>query len=188
MLRVPRDINLDSSIKSVPMSGESPKADNPLTPNTEKSMLGSSKPPSLGGAQTPPSTGGAPSSFDQASPSSSPVGASSSSKPTESPKTSPPSPQSHGLRSAGEYPLGGNSFIPHLEKQPRQYSWVDESLTDNPEFVKARFHIGRFITVVVGIKADQANMKVLYSNLEFALTCLNVSTFQFPHYTILSWF
>jgi hypothetical protein len=53
MLRVPRDINLDSSIKSVPMSGESPKADKPLTPNTEKSMLGSSKPPSLGGAQTP---------------------------------------------------------------------------------------------------------------------------------------
>jgi hypothetical protein len=63
------------------------------------------------------------------------------------------------------------------EKQPQQYSWVVESLADNPKFIKVRFRIGRFITVVVDTKADQANIKVLYLNLESASTYLKVSIF-----------
>jgi hypothetical protein len=63
------------------------------------------------------------------------------------------------------------------EKQPQQYSWVVESLADNPKFIKVRFRIGRFITVVVDTKADQANIKALYLNLESASTYLKVSIF-----------
>jgi hypothetical protein len=116
--RVPRDINPDSSTKSVPMNGQSPKADKPPTPNIEKSMPESLNPPSLGGAQNSPRAGGTPSSSAQASPSSGLAGAFSGSRPAESPKTSPPGPQSYGLRSANGYPLGGDSFVPHPEKQP----------------------------------------------------------------------
>jgi hypothetical protein len=36
--RVPRDINPDSSAQDVRASGESPKVDKPLTPNTKKTM------------------------------------------------------------------------------------------------------------------------------------------------------
>jgi hypothetical protein len=63
------------------------------------------------------------------------------------------------------------------EKQPQQYSWVVESLADNPKFIKVRFRISRFITVVVDTKADQANIKALYLNLESASTYLKVSIF-----------
>jgi hypothetical protein len=177
LCRVPQDINPDSSTKSVPTSGESPKTNKPPTPNTEKTVLGSSKPPSLGGTQNSPGAGGAPSSFAQSAPSPSPTGASSSSKMAKSPKTSPPSPQSYGLGSVGGYPLGCDSSVPCPEKQPWQYSRIAESLANNPEFIKAGFHIDRFITTAVDTEADRANIKALYSNLESASTCLNVSIF-----------
>jgi hypothetical protein len=62
--RVPRDINLDPSMQSFPKSGESPKADKPSSPNTEKSVPGSSKPLGPGGTQSSPGAGGAPSPSD----------------------------------------------------------------------------------------------------------------------------
>jgi hypothetical protein len=52
---------------------------------------------------------------------------------------------------------------------------VAKSLADNPEFTKAGFHIGRFVTATIDTKVDRANIKALYSNLEFALTCIIVS-------------
>jgi hypothetical protein len=98
LCRVPQDMNPDSSMKSVPMSGESPKVDKPPTPDTKMSVLGSSKPPSPGGARNSPGAGGAHSSFTKVAPSSGPVGASSGSRPDESPETSPscPSPMDSG--------------------------------------------------------------------------------------------
>jgi hypothetical protein len=42
-------------------------------------------------------------------------------------------------------PLGGDSR-------------VVESLADDPEFIKARFHIGRFITTAIDTEVDQANI------------------------------
>jgi hypothetical protein len=44
--------------------------------------------------------------------------------------------------------------MPQSEKQPREYSQVAESLWDNPEFVKAGFHDGCFITVAIDTEAD----------------------------------
>jgi hypothetical protein len=67
--------------------------------------------------------------------------------------------------------------MPHSEEQPQQYSRVAESLADNREFIKFRFHIDRFITAVVDTKVNQVNIRVLYSDLESASTRLNVSIF-----------
>jgi hypothetical protein len=177
LCRVPQDINPDSSTKSVPMSGESLKSNKPPTPKTEKTMLGSSKPLSSGGAQNSPGVGGAPSPSAQAAPSPSPVGTAFGSRTTESPKTSTPISRSYGLGSSSGYPLGGDSSVPHPKRQPRQYSWVVESLADNPAFIKAEFHISRFVTAAIDTEVNQANIKELYSNLKSALTCLNVCIF-----------
>jgi hypothetical protein len=67
------------------------------------------------------------------------------------------------------------SSIPQSEKQPRQYLCVAESFWDNSEFVQAGFHIGRFVTVDVDPKADQENIKALYSNLESTSAQIYVS-------------
>jgi hypothetical protein len=63
-----------------------------------------------------------------------------------------------------------HSSVPHSEEQPWKYSRVAESLADNPEFIKVGFHIGRFIIAAVDTKADRANTKMLYSDLESAST------------------
>jgi hypothetical protein len=112
-------MNPDSSTKSVPTSGESPKVDKPSTPDTKMPVLGSSKPPSSGGARNSPGAGGAHSSFPIAAPSLGPTGASSGSRLDEPPKTSPPCPWSYGLGSTGGYPHGGDSSMPRPEKQPQ---------------------------------------------------------------------
>jgi hypothetical protein len=51
--------------------------------------------------------------------------------------------------------------MPQSIKQLRQYSQVAKSLWDNPEFIKAGFHIIRFVTAAVNTKADRENIKVL---------------------------
>jgi hypothetical protein len=62
--------------------------------------------------------------------------------------------------------------MPHPEKQPQQYSRVTESLADNPVFIKAKFHISRFITVAIDTEADQVNIKALYLKHE---VCFDLS-------------
>jgi hypothetical protein len=47
LCRVPQDIHLDSTTKSVPIGGKSPKEDKPSSSQDEKSMLESLKPASL---------------------------------------------------------------------------------------------------------------------------------------------
>jgi hypothetical protein len=136
------------------VDGESPKADKPPTPNTEKIVSGSLKPLSPGGAQSSPGAGGASSSSAKTASSLKSACATSNPRPVEYPKTSPPNPWSYGLRSTGEFPLGGDSSVPHSEEQPRQYSPVAESLADNPEFIKLEIHIRRFITVVVDTEVN----------------------------------
>jgi hypothetical protein len=65
--------------------------------------------------------------------------------------------------------------MPRLVKQLQQHSRVAEFLTNNPKFIKVRFHIDWFIIAAIDIEADRANIKALYSDLEFASTHLNVS-------------
>jgi hypothetical protein len=65
--------------------------------------------------------------------------------------------------------------MPRSENPSRQYSWVAESLANDLEFIKARFHIGRFITVAVDTKDDHVNIEALYTDLESASAQINVS-------------
>jgi hypothetical protein len=97
--------------------------------------------------------------------------------PVKSPKTSPLSPSSNGLASVGGFPLGGDSSRPHSKKPPWQYSRVAESLANDPEFIKARIRIDRFITTVVDTKADNTNIEALCTDLESTTTQINISTF-----------
>jgi hypothetical protein len=46
----------------------------------------------------------------------------------------------------------------------RTYSQVEESLANDLEFIKARFHIGRFITTVVDTEEDCVKMDTLYND------------------------
>jgi hypothetical protein len=51
------------------------------------------------------------------------------------------------------------------------------SLANDPEFIKARFHIDRFIIITVDTEADRANIEVLYIDLKSTLTRINVIIF-----------
>jgi hypothetical protein len=185
---VTKDINPDSSTKSASVDGESSKVNKPLTPNTKETVSESPKPSNPGGAHSSPGIGGAPSSSARAALSPNPAGGSSGPEPAESPKTFPTSPRSYGLGTASGYQPNEGSFVPRLKKQSRQYSRVAESLFDNPEFIQAGFHNGRFITTAVDIEADEANIKALYSDLKSALTHLNVSVTYLLHCNIFAWF
>jgi hypothetical protein len=62
LCRVPQDINPISSAMRVPVGGESPKVDKPLSPQAEKTTPEPLKPLSPTGAQSPISAGGTPTS------------------------------------------------------------------------------------------------------------------------------
>jgi hypothetical protein len=140
-----------------------------------------SKPPSRSGAKNSPNPVKAPSpqkaSSAKATPNPSIVGASLSPKPTESPKGPPPSPRSPGLRSAGGVPLSGDSAQPQLEGSFQRIPRVNETLAKDPDFIKAGFHIGRFITTAVNTEADHADIQALRNDLNSASTRINVSNF-----------
>jgi hypothetical protein len=60
-------------------------------------------------------------------------------------------------------------------KQPCPFSHVAESLWDNPDFIHAEFHIGRYVTASVNSDAEWENIKALYSSLKTKLAQINVS-------------
>jgi hypothetical protein len=86
--------------------------------------------------------------------------------------------RSFGLGSIGGPSLGGGSSMPRMEKPTWRYSRVEESLSNDPKFIKVEFNIGRFISAVVDTEADRVNMDVLYIDLESASTWFNVSIFR----------
>jgi hypothetical protein len=43
-------------------------------------------------------------------------------------------------------------------------------MAKDPDFIKVGFHIGRYITVVVNIEAERADIKVLKSDLDSGFT------------------
>jgi hypothetical protein len=53
---------------------------------------------------------------------------------------------------------------------------VAETLANDPDFVQAGFHIGRFITVVVDTEAGRLNTKALRTELESTSTKINVNS------------
>jgi hypothetical protein len=60
--------------------------------------------------------------------------------------------------------------IPH-QRAPR----VADTLTGNPNFIKAGFHIGRFITIGVDAEKEHALTDALKCNLEFTSEQIKVS-------------
>jgi hypothetical protein len=175
LCRIPQDINLVSSTKSVPIGSESSKVDKPSSPQAEKTTLEPSKPPSPGGTQSPADVDGALTSPTHAALSRNARNSSPMLDPTERPERSPPSPQSYELGVPGGSQQGEGSSVPRSQKQPRQYSCVAESLLDNSDFIQAEFHIGQFISAYVNTEAERENIKALYSSLETTSTQINVS-------------
>jgi hypothetical protein len=51
-----------------------------------------------------------------------------------------------------------------------------ETLANDPEFIQARFHIGRFITAAVDTEADCLNTVALRTELDSDLTRINMSS------------
>jgi hypothetical protein len=110
--------------------------------------------------------------------------ASASPKPTKSPKrTPPPSPKSHGLSAAGGVPLGGDSTQPQTEDSPQPILHVAETLAKDPDIIKVRFDIGRFITVAVNIEEEREDIQAPRSDLESASLWINISIFFLSHIT-----
>jgi hypothetical protein len=98
---VPWDINQDSAAKSTPIGDESPKVDNPLSPQDGKTTPDSSKPSSPKGVQGSLGAGGALTSPTHGASDQDPVDTSSVPGPNESPRMSSPTPQSHRLGAIG---------------------------------------------------------------------------------------
>jgi hypothetical protein len=128
--------------------------DKPPSPQTERIAPDPPKPSSPKGVCGSPGAGGAPTSPTRAAPGQDPAGTSSGPEPVESPRASSPSPQSYGLGAAGGSQYGEGLSVPQSEEPSQQHSWVVESLWDNPDLMRARFHIGLFVTVAVDTKAD----------------------------------
>jgi hypothetical protein len=70
--------------------------------------------------------------------------------------------------------------MPRPEKQPRQYSRIAESLWDNPNFIQAGFHIGRYVTASVNTEAEREQIKALYSNMKTTSELVDVSIYASP--------
>jgi hypothetical protein len=138
--RMPQDINLNSSAKSVPAGSESPNVDKPQSPFGKKNAQGSPKavkPPSPQAERTAlespkfpcpesaenlPGDGGASSSSTHAAPNQNPMTSPSNQETTESPKVTPPNPQSYGLGSIGGRQPGGDLSAPSSGKSHCIYS------------------------------------------------------------------
>jgi hypothetical protein len=70
-------------------------------------------------------------------------------------KTTPLSPQSHGLGADGGVPTRGDSSQPRGENLPQSSLRVADSLAKDLDFIKAGFHIGRFVTAAVNTEAER---------------------------------
>jgi hypothetical protein len=75
--------------------------------------------------------------------------------------------------------------VPRPKKQQRQYSRVAESLWDNPEFIQAGFHIGRYVIACMNTEAEWEQIKALYSSMKTTSKLVDVSTYASPYTFIL---
>jgi putative lipoic acid-binding regulatory protein len=96
---------------------------------------------------------------------------------------SPISPMLYGLGAHGEPQPGEGSSVPRLEEQPRQYLRVAESMWDNPNFIQARFHVGRYVSASVNAQAEQEQIKALYTSMKTTSEVIELS-FYAPSYLL----
>jgi hypothetical protein len=110
-------------VKAPETVDEIPRAEDTLSPDALKSGSTAHEPQSLSGTKSSPNPAKALSpqkaSPSKATPSLNLFQNPQSFEPAESPKTTPLSTWSHGLSSAGEAPLGGDSAQPQPESLPR---------------------------------------------------------------------
>jgi hypothetical protein len=98
-----------------------------------------------------------------------------SSESTEFPKTTPLNNPYNGIGSTGKDPIGGDCAQPQPESLPWWTPLVAETLANDPDFIQAEFHIGRFITAVVDTEADRLNTEALQTEMESTSTRIYVS-------------
>jgi hypothetical protein len=65
-----------------------------------------------------------------------------------------------------------------MKRLGQRYSRVEESLTNDPEFIKVVFHIGKFIIAAVDTEAERVNTDALYADLESASVRFNIRIFH----------
>jgi hypothetical protein len=94
----------------------------------------------------------------------------------ESTKTTPPNNPSDGIGTAGEDSTGGDSAQPQTQSLPRLTPLVVETLANDPDFIQAGFHIGRFITAVINTQADWLNYEALMTEVESCVKRIFVSS------------
>jgi hypothetical protein len=109
---VPQDINPKPSVKIALASGETPKVDKPLSPQAERIVPDSSKPPIPKGVPNPAGAESAPTCLPHAASSHDATGTSPRLEPAESPEVPRPSPQSNGLEATGRLRPGEHSSVP----------------------------------------------------------------------------
>jgi hypothetical protein len=177
---VPQAIPSAPHAKNVPAGGESPKVDKPMSPSAEKPTLEKSSPPSTGKAKGYVGAEGAPPSPTTADSRRDTTHDSPRPDPTELSGMSPQNSQSYGLGAPGGHQLGEGSSIPESRKQPRQYSHAAESLWDNLEFIQASYHTRRYVTSSVNTKAEQEQIKALYSSMKTTSELIDISMHILP--------
>jgi hypothetical protein len=75
--------------------------------------------------------------------------------------------------------------MPRPEKQPQQYSRVAESLWDNPHFIQAEYHIGRYVTASINTEAEREQIRALYSSMKTTSKLIDVSIYASLYIFIL---
>jgi hypothetical protein len=184
-------------VKGSPAHDETPEVEKPLTPDAAKAAPKDSKPMSPSGTQSSPGTAMTlnPSATQKTpsakmSPSPSVGDAPQSLRLAESPKMTPPSPQSHGLDSIGEVPSSSNIAQPPPKDSSQHIPCVVDTLTKDPNFIKARFHIGRFIIAAVNTEGERIVTESLRSIMDSTSQQINVSfflsAFTLRHFPILT--
>jgi hypothetical protein len=167
-------------VKALEISDEIPQGEDNPGPDVPTYESTADEPQSPSGTKSLPHLSKAPSP-QNASPSSAIPGPSlmenlQGSELAESPRTTRPNNPCHGIGSTGEDPIGGDSAQPQPKSLPQQTPLVPETLANNPNFIQAGFHIGRFITAVVDNEADRLNIEALPTELDSTSTKIHVSS------------
>jgi hypothetical protein len=104
-------------------------------------------------------------------------------RPAEFPRTTLSSPMSQGLGSTGEVPLSGDATHASPEDSPQRIPHIADTLSKDPGFIKDKFHIGRFITVMVNTEEKRVITEALKNNLDYASQRINIRiSFTNLHY------
>jgi hypothetical protein len=161
----PQDIESDTTRKDSAKDDEMTKIDQPPSLSSARNVPEAPEPQDPSGVKnspvqekvlSPPAADQTPRTDRPPSPS----GAKSSPSPTESSKTktTPLSLQSHGPGAAGEALSQDDFTQPHTKTSKQTYSWVADSLAMYPDFIKAGFHFGRFMTTAMNTKVEHAKI------------------------------